>query len=173
MKAFLISSLKNSRIKPFKLANEYFQRRHLFNLKNSSFSQLGETFNQKPVSNYTYKKSPNPSNSTSQLKKFTNILSTINPTNNNSKNSTGLFGINELKHFEGFYQLQDDAKHKVEYLIDEANNFDLFNQNSDRNLVSIFDDISNELCRVADLAEFVRTSHPDINYRQSANMVIF
>lgn len=38
-----------------------------------------------------------------------------------------------------------------------------------RKMVQIFDDISNELCCVADMAEFVRTSHPDPAYRHLAD----
>lgn len=38
----------------------------------------------------------------------------------------------------------------------------------DRMVARVFDDLSDELCRVADLAEFVRLSHPDPRFRQSA-----
>jgi len=34
--------------------------------------------------------------------------------------------------------------------------------------VQIIDDISNELCKVADMAEFIRTTHPQATYRHSA-----
>lgn len=88
-----------------------------------------------------------------------------------SSNINGLFGIKNLDHYEGFQILQQEAKNRIDQLAKEANDFDLYSPNRDRNLVHIFDDISNELCRVADLAEFVRTSHPDLQYRQAANMV--
>ena len=69
---------------------------------------------------------------------------------------------------DGFQKkILENAEKRVKELIREG--FSSSNSQH-RKLVEIFDDISNELCCVADLAEFVRTSHPNINYRQSADM---
>lgn len=37
-----------------------------------------------------------------------------------------------------------------------------------RKIVEIFDDLSNDLCKVADLAEFVRVAHPNHHFCKSA-----
>ena len=128
----------------------------------SSHTQLCATFNQKP-----------PKGHLQGVNDFKSLLSSINLTRSlkKSTNPTGLFGMSRLKTFEGFYELQDQVVSKIDELTAEANSYDIHSQNKKRNLVHIFDDISNELCRVADLSEFVRTSHPSDNYRQAANMV--
>jgi intermediate peptidase len=81
--------------------------------------------------------------------------------------SNGLFGKKELLTFDGFHVLKEKAETNVNNLIREA--FQEPGQRK-RKLVEIFDDISNELCCVADMAEFVRTSHPDVHFRQAANL---
>lgn len=85
-----------------------------------------------------------------------------------SSSSNGLFGKKELSHYEGFFELGKQAEIKVNALVNEAFSEESINK---RKMVEIFDDISNELCCVADLAEFVRTSHPDTNFRQSSNLI--
>ena len=61
--------------------------------------------------------------------------------------------------------MKDDVASSVKSLLNEA----LSTEKPKRKLVQIFDDISNNLCKVADLSEFVRTSHPNEKYRQAAD----
>ena len=139
-------------VKNFKIPQVY--RSVLKNL-----SQLGATFNQKPSSHIQQK--------TRTLDDFKKLLTSTKLSFPSGKTNTGLFGLSELKTLDGFYDLKDKAESRVKDLIQEA--FKYEPNNSKRNLVQIFDDISNELCKVADLAEFVRTSHPNVKYRKAAN----
>ena len=71
---------------------------------------------------------------------------------------TGLFGLRELGNPEGFGELQIDCLRNCDTLVQEA----VSSPDERRRIVSrIFDDLSDELCRVADLAEFIRLAHPD------------
>ncbi|XP_076621467.1 mitochondrial intermediate peptidase [Colletes latitarsis] len=88
---------------------------------------------------------------------------------NLSKNQTGLFGIPELKTPEGFSILKDQAMIQTDILIAEATS-----KNRKRKIVEIFDDLSDALCKVADLAEFIRIAHPDKQFIKAAeNACIF
>lgn len=90
------------------------------------------------------------------------------PQKSTNRTSTGLFGIPELRSPNGFLDLRDRAESRVKSLLAEV---DSYSANSSRKLVQIIDDISNELCKVADMAdmaEFIRTTHPDAAYRHSA-----
>ncbi|XP_050440695.1 mitochondrial intermediate peptidase isoform X2 [Adelges cooleyi] len=74
-------------------------------------------------------------------------------------NRTGLFGIPELCSFEGFYALRERTKLECDSLIEE-----IYNSDRKKNLVPLFDQLSNSLCCLADLAEFIRTAHPDSSF---------
>lgn len=37
-----------------------------------------------------------------------------------------------------------------------------------RKLVQVFDDLSDSICRVADLSEFIRMMHPEIEFAMAA-----
>ncbi|KAK9730095.1 Peptidase family M3 [Popillia japonica] len=80
-----------------------------------------------------------------------------------SKENVGLFNIPELTSHEGFYILRDKCKNATEELIEEATGID-----RKRKMVEIFDDLSNSLCKVADLAEFIRLAHSSVNYAKAA-----
>ncbi|KAL7052094.1 hypothetical protein ACKWTF_004765 [Chironomus riparius] len=80
-----------------------------------------------------------------------------------SKNPVGLFGISELRGFEGFYLLKERCISRTDDLIAEA-----ISQKRDRKIVEIFDELSDTLCKVADLSEFIRLSHPQANYSHAA-----
>ena len=77
--------------------------------------------------------------------------------------NVGLFGIPELRSAEGFYTLRDSVIEKCSSLIKDA----ICSQNSPH-IVSIFDEISDELCKVADLAEFLRLTHPSKTFSKAA-----
>lgn len=79
------------------------------------------------------------------------------------KKETGLFGIAELKTADGFNVMKDEAINKTEALIAEC-----VSQNRKRKMVEIFDEMSDTLCKVADLAEFIRIAHPDKNFLTAA-----
>jgi len=82
---------------------------------------------------------------------------------NFTKNQTGLFGLEELKSYDGFYLLKENVILESERLIKES-----CSTNRTRKLVNIFDDLSDTLCRVADLAEFVRVAHPQPQFANAA-----
>lgn len=137
-------------------------------------SQLGITFNQRPQqqqpqSQLSHSSSFLFSSSTKIKDSFNNTLNKytnrFKPSSSRA-NSVGLFGKSTLSHYDGFQILKEDAESNVSRLIQEVMSDDKQNK---RKVVEIFDDISNELCCVADMAEFIRTSHPDIKYRQAAN----
>lgn len=79
--------------------------------------------------------------------------------------ATGLFGVPELASPEGFKILEERALADTNRLIAEAT---APPGERRRNVVPIFDDISDTLCRVADLADFIRVSHPDAQFAAAA-----
>lgn len=83
-----------------------------------------------------------------------------------SKSKGGLFGIEQLTSYDGFYLLQEGACNRCEELMKET-----LSPNRTRKMVDIFDDLSNTLCEVADLAEFIRVAHPDVEFRHAAENV--
>ncbi|CAG0883362.1 unnamed protein product [Darwinula stevensoni] len=79
------------------------------------------------------------------------------------REDTGLFGVPELKSPEGFYLLKERAITRSEDLVQEA-----LNPHRTRKIVEIFDDLSDCLCQVADLAEFIRVAHPQSKFTRAA-----
>ncbi|XP_013176557.1 PREDICTED: mitochondrial intermediate peptidase [Papilio xuthus] len=75
---------------------------------------------------------------------------------------TGLFNKPELTSFEGFYTLKDQAIAATDRLIEEAIS------GPTRPMVEVFDELSDTLCKVADLAEFVRIAHPQPHFASAA-----
>lgn len=76
----------------------------------------------------------------------------------------GLFGIPELRSHEGFHVILEQAKSEAAVLVAEASS-----GSRTRKLVAVFDDLSDCLCRVADMADFVRVAHPDQQYAGAAS----
>uniref|UniRef100_A0A8C9Q6C7 Mitochondrial intermediate peptidase n=1 Tax=Spermophilus dauricus TaxID=99837 RepID=A0A8C9Q6C7_SPEDA len=75
----------------------------------------------------------------------------------------GLFGVPELNAPEGFYIAQEEALRKTELLVERACSTPPGPQT-----VLIFDELSDALCRVADLADFVKIAHPEPAFREAA-----
>lgn len=76
---------------------------------------------------------------------------------------TGLFGIPELENSGGFETLKRYAISQSDLLIEEATNSD-----RKRKMVEIFDELSDTLCKVADMAEFIRLAHPEEDFASAA-----
>uniref|UniRef100_A0A8C2C489 Mitochondrial intermediate peptidase n=1 Tax=Cyprinus carpio TaxID=7962 RepID=A0A8C2C489_CYPCA len=75
----------------------------------------------------------------------------------------GLFGVPELSCVEGFEVVQDRALQETQQLVEEACRCPPGVQT-----VEIFDKLSDSLCRVADMADFIKVAHPDPLYREAA-----
>jgi intermediate peptidase len=80
-----------------------------------------------------------------------------------TKDVVGLFGVPELRSHEGFYAMKERAVWDTDKLISES-----CSSNRTRKIVEVFDELSDTLCKVADLAEFVRIAHPQAAYSQAA-----
>lgn len=79
------------------------------------------------------------------------------------KKNVGLFGIPELQDHTGFYLLQEKVNNEVDALIKEATS-----PTRNRKIVEIFDELSDCVCRVADMADFIRVAHPQQSYVNAA-----
>ncbi|XP_043242923.1 mitochondrial intermediate peptidase-like [Amphibalanus amphitrite] len=79
------------------------------------------------------------------------------------KENEGLFGYPELRTADGFLAMRDGAVCDCRRLVDEA-----CSPRRRRKMVLVFDDLSDALCKVADMAEFVRLAHPDASYQATA-----
>ncbi|KAL2311014.1 hypothetical protein Nmel_002701 [Mimus melanotis] len=75
----------------------------------------------------------------------------------------GLFGVPELSCPEGFQEAQNKALQESEQLVQKA-----CSTPPGPETVMIFDQLSDSLCRVADLADFVKVAHPDFAFREAA-----
>ncbi|XP_006083711.1 mitochondrial intermediate peptidase [Myotis lucifugus] len=75
----------------------------------------------------------------------------------------GLFGVPELSAPEGFRIAQENALRKTDLLVARACSTPPGPQT-----VLIFDELSDALCRVADLADFVKIAHPEPAFREAA-----
>ena len=85
-----------------------------------------------------------------------------------SRGTTGLFGVKELTQLSGFETLKNATLSNGMEITEDA----LRNQ-APIDLVATFDKLSDTLCAAADLAEFVRLSHPDKDFRAAAEDVSF
>lgn len=76
---------------------------------------------------------------------------------------TGLFGIDQLQGPDGFHVIRDNALEEAKGLVRE-----IVKPAKNTNTVALFDELSNCLCKVADLAEFIRVGHPQPRFRATA-----
>uniref|UniRef100_A0A8D0CF99 Mitochondrial intermediate peptidase n=1 Tax=Salvator merianae TaxID=96440 RepID=A0A8D0CF99_SALMN len=76
---------------------------------------------------------------------------------------TGLFGVAELNCPEGFQKTQEKSLQEAEQLVQKACTIP-----PGKETVKVFDQLSDALCRVADLADFVKIAHPDLAFREAA-----
>ncbi|XP_066522182.1 mitochondrial intermediate peptidase [Hoplias malabaricus] len=79
------------------------------------------------------------------------------------RKNVGLFGVPELSCTEGFEVIQERALLETEQLVERA----CINPPSALT-VETFDKLSDSLCRIADLADFIKVAHPDPLYREAA-----
>ncbi|TGZ60619.1 hypothetical protein CRM22_008431 [Opisthorchis felineus] len=77
---------------------------------------------------------------------------------------TGVFLTKELISPNGFANLVQDATERCKSLLNEA-----LSPNRTRKMVQVLDDMSDTLCRVADLADCIRMLHPDGPFRVAAS----
>uniref|UniRef100_A0A3B1J7P0 Mitochondrial intermediate peptidase b n=1 Tax=Astyanax mexicanus TaxID=7994 RepID=A0A3B1J7P0_ASTMX len=77
--------------------------------------------------------------------------------------NVGLFGVAELSSPAGFQVVQREALWEMEFLVKRA-----CTPPPAVETVEAFDQISDCLCRVADLADFIKVAHPDPAYRNAA-----
>uniref|UniRef100_A0A915PSU8 Peptidase M3A/M3B catalytic domain-containing protein n=1 Tax=Setaria digitata TaxID=48799 RepID=A0A915PSU8_9BILA len=75
----------------------------------------------------------------------------------------GLFGEELLKHPSGFKLLNEKVRKRSFDLVDK-----IVNRRCDKKVVEVFDDLSNEICSAADLAECVRNLHSDKEFSAAA-----
>ncbi|KAI1903373.1 hypothetical protein AGOR_G00026520 [Albula goreensis] len=79
------------------------------------------------------------------------------------ENNVGLFGVPELCTQAGFEVVENKALKETEQLVNRA-----CSSPPGALTVETFDQLSDSLCKVADLADFVKVAHPDPSFREAA-----
>lgn len=77
--------------------------------------------------------------------------------------NVGLFGVPELSCPAGFQVTTKTALKNTERLVEKA-----CSSSPGVQTVQCFDQLSDELCKVADLADFIKVAHPDPAFREAA-----
>ncbi|XP_055063834.2 mitochondrial intermediate peptidase [Misgurnus anguillicaudatus] len=77
--------------------------------------------------------------------------------------NVGLFGVQELSSPTGFQVAQRKALREAEFLVHRA-----CTHPPGAVTVETFDQLSDSLCKVADLADFVKVAHPNAAFREAA-----
>lgn len=78
--------------------------------------------------------------------------------------AAGLFARDDLTSPDGFERMRAHASQRVDLLAKEV-----LDPARRRLLVSVFDEMSDTICQLADLAEFVRIMHPNADYQAAAD----
>lgn len=73
-----------------------------------------------------------------------------------------------MKSPDGFYLLQENVTQRCDELVDE-----IISSNRQRKIVEVFDELSDTLCKVADMTEFVRLAHPSSKFSIAAEEACF
>ncbi|XP_067253714.1 mitochondrial intermediate peptidase isoform X2 [Chanodichthys erythropterus] len=79
------------------------------------------------------------------------------------KKNVGLFGVSELRSPAGFQMALCQALREAEFLVHRA-----CTHPPGAVTVETFDQLSDSLCKVADLADFIKVAHPDAAFREAA-----
>nr|XP_057935272.1 mitochondrial intermediate peptidase-like [Doryrhamphus excisus] len=77
--------------------------------------------------------------------------------------NVGLFGVPELSSPSGFQVATNKALEKTQLLVEKA-----CSCTPGVDTIAAFDQLSDGLCKVADLADFIKVAHPDPAYRDAA-----
>lgn len=83
---------------------------------------------------------------------------------------TGLFGDSRLSHPQAFHGIANEALNKAQLLVTRIENA-LASREELFKVVRNLDKLSDVLCSVIDLAEFVRNAHPDPEWVEQADTV--
>jgi intermediate peptidase len=86
------------------------------------------------------------------------------------QDTTGLFGDRRLAHPQDFQSVANDALLKAQGLVERITNAPSSRAELSQ-LVDNLDKLSDVLCSVIDLAELVRSTHPDTDWVEHANTV--
>ncbi|XP_071798886.1 mitochondrial intermediate peptidase-like [Asterias amurensis] len=82
---------------------------------------------------------------------------------NTSGRNVGLFEMEDLTSPEGFAKAQRASIKEAEELVNEA-----IQSPTSADIVVIFDKLSDSLCRIADLSDFIRVAHPNQEFARAA-----
>ena len=80
--------------------------------------------------------------------------------------NNGLFGSYQLNEPRDFQLMYQDTVDRSKALVNEAQD-----KNRERKLVEIFDNLSNTICKAADLCEFLKVTHPSQRFSVPAEEV--
>ncbi|XP_071839487.1 mitochondrial intermediate peptidase-like [Apostichopus japonicus] len=77
--------------------------------------------------------------------------------------NVGLFEVSELTRPDGFAEAERQSLEEADELVTAA-----ITAPTGQEVVAIFDKLSDALCRIADLADFIRVAHPDKQFSKAA-----